>query len=75
MLENAWLVLVVGFLLGAHAGFSPGPMLVMIFSESLRNGIRSGLKVAFIPLIIDIPLLLFTGFFIVSWLIFHNLLD
>jgi len=63
MTESIWGVLTVGFLLGAPAGFSPGPMLVLIISETLRHGIRAGAKVAFIPLITDIPLLLFSGFF------------
>tara|TARA_Y100001970_G_C14254145_1_gene873935 strand:- start:1533 stop:2063 length:531 start_codon:yes stop_codon:yes gene_type:complete len=63
MLENTFVLLVIGFLLGAPAGFSPGPMLVLIISETLRHGIRTGAKVAFIPIISDLPLLLFTGFF------------
>ena len=63
MIESIWGILTVGFLLGAPAGFSPGPMLVLIISETLRHGVRSGAKVAFIPLITDIPLLLFSGFF------------
>ena len=63
MIENIWLVLIVGFILGAPAGFAPGPMLVLIISETLRHGIRAGAKIAFIPLISDIPLLIFSGFF------------
>ena len=61
MIESFWMVLIVGFLLGAPAGFSPGPMLVLIISETLRHGVRAGAKVAFIPLITDIPLLIFSG--------------
>ena len=63
MIESIWVVLFVGFLLGTPAGFSPGPMLVLVISESLRNGVRAGAKVAFIPLITDIPLLIFSGIF------------
>ena len=63
MIESIWVVLIVGFLLGASAGFSPGPMLVLIISETLRHGVRAGAKVAFIPLITDIPLLIFSGVF------------
>jgi len=63
MIENIWIVIIVGFLLGAPAGFAPGPMLVLIISETLRHGIRAGAKVAFIPLISDIPLLIFSGYF------------
>jgi len=63
MIESIWIILIVGFLLGAPAGISPGPMLVLIISESLSHGVRAGAKVAFIPLITDIPLLIFSGIF------------
>jgi len=63
MIVNIWGILTVGFFLGASAGFTPGPMLVLIISETLRHGLRAGAKVAFIPLITDIPLLLLSGFF------------
>ena len=63
MIESIWIILIVGFLLGAPAGFSPGPMLILIISESLSHGVRAGAKVAFIPLITDIPLLIFSGIF------------
>ena len=63
MIESVWVVLIVGFLLGAPAGFSPGSMLILIISETLRHGVRAGAKVAFIPLITDVPLLIFSGFF------------
>ncbi len=63
MIEGIWVVLIVGFLLGAPAGFSPGPMLILIISETLRHGVRAGAKVAFIPLITDIPLLICSGYF------------
>ena len=44
MIESIWGILLVGFLLGAPAGFSPGPMLVLIISETLRRGIHAGAK-------------------------------
>ena len=46
MIESIIGILTIGFLLGAPAGFSPGPMMVLIIAETLRHGIRAGAKVA-----------------------------
>ena len=51
MIESIIGILTIGFLLGAPAGFSPGPMMVLIIAETLRHGIRAGAKVAFMPLL------------------------
>ena len=50
-----------GILLGAPSGFAPGPMLLLIISETLRHGKRAGAKVACIPLITDAPIVLASG--------------
>jgi threonine/homoserine/homoserine lactone efflux protein len=47
-----------GMLLGLAAGFSPGPLLVLVISETLRHNIRAGIKVSIAPLITDIPIIL-----------------
>ena len=62
MIESIIGILTIGFLLGAPAGFSPGPMMVLIIAETLRHGIRAGAKVAFMPLLTDAPVLLVSGF-------------
>jgi len=62
MIDSLFGVLTVGFLLGAPAGITPGPMLVLIISETFRHGIRAGAKVAFIPLLTDLPVVLVSGF-------------
>jgi threonine/homoserine/homoserine lactone efflux protein len=51
-----------GTLLGLAAGFAPGPLLVLVISETLRHGIREGIKVSAAPLITDIPILLLSLF-------------
>ena len=56
------MVLSIGFLLGAASGISPGPMLVLIISETFRHRIRAGAKVAFIPLLTDLPVVMVSGF-------------
>jgi len=62
MIESLLGVLTIGFLLGAPAGITPGPMLVLIISETFRHGVRAGAKVAFIPLLTDLPVVLTSGF-------------
>jgi threonine/homoserine/homoserine lactone efflux protein len=47
-----------GSLLGLAAGFSPGPLTVLVIGETLRHGLRSGLQVAIAPILTDIPIIL-----------------
>lgn len=47
-----------GSLLGLAAGFSPGPLTLLVISETLRHGLRSGLQVAVAPILTDIPIIL-----------------
>ena len=61
MIESIWAVFTAGLLLGAPSGFAPGPMLLLIISETLRNGKRAGAKVACIPLLTDAPIVLASG--------------
>jgi len=52
----------MGAVLGLTAGISPGPLLTMVISETLRHNKREGLKIAIAPLITDIPIVLVTLF-------------
>lgn len=49
-----------GILLGLTAGLSPGPLLALVISETLKHSLREGIKVALSPLITDLPIVLFT---------------
>ena len=51
-----------GTLLGLAAGFAPGPLLVLVISETLRHNIKAGLKVSIAPLITDVPIILISLF-------------
>jgi threonine/homoserine/homoserine lactone efflux protein len=62
MIDSIWGIFTIGLLLGAPSGIAPGPMLILIISETLRHGIRAGAKVACTPLLTDIPLVLTSGF-------------
>ncbi len=47
-----------GAFLGLSAGWSPGPLLTLVITETLRSGIGAGFRVAFAPLITDTPIIL-----------------
>ena len=59
MFGSGWLELLgVGAALGLAAGLSPGPLLALVVSQTVRHGPREGLKVAAAPLITDAPIVL-----------------
>jgi threonine/homoserine/homoserine lactone efflux protein len=66
--------LITGILLGLSAGLSPGPLLTLVISETLRHGIRSGMKVALAPMITDLPIILLTLFVLARLADFHPVL-
>ena len=47
----------IGLLLGLAAGLAPGPLLALVIAETLKNGMRSGGKVALAPLVSDLPVI------------------
>lgn len=46
-----------GVTLGLSAGFSPGPLLALVVSQTVRHGFREGAKVACAPLVTDFPII------------------
>jgi len=56
--------LTIGILLGLSAGFSPGPILTLVISETLQHDIKSGVKVALAPVITDLPIIIVTLWFV-----------
>jgi threonine/homoserine/homoserine lactone efflux protein len=46
-----------GTVLGLAAGFSPGPLTVLVVSETLRHGLRAGVKVSLAPILTDLPII------------------
>ena len=50
--------LATGALLGLGAGLSPGPLLTLVISESLRRGAAAGVRVALAPLVSDLPIII-----------------
>lgn len=57
-------LLIAGITLGLYAGFSPGPLLVLLISQTLKHGYKEGVKVAFAPLITDLPIIIISLLFL-----------
>ncbi len=55
-------IIIIGCLLGLSAGIAPGPLLMLVISETLQHDIKSGIKVAFSPLITDFPIIILALF-------------
>jgi threonine/homoserine/homoserine lactone efflux protein len=49
--------LVLGFSMGMSAGLSPGPLLTLVITASLRSGLAGGLRVALAPFLTDAPII------------------
>ena len=53
-----------GLILGITAGISPGPLMAVLISETLKGNIKNGLVISVIPVITDIPLIIFLVVFL-----------
>lgn len=51
-------LMISGMILGLSAGLSPGPMLTLVISQTLRHGFQEGVKVALAPLLTDTPIVI-----------------
>ncbi len=54
--------LISGVVFGLAAGIAPGPLLALVFSETLKYEKKEGVKVAISPLITDLPIVIFVLF-------------
>ncbi len=52
--------LLLGLTLGLSAGFSPGPLMMLVITTTLRGGFWQGLRVAMAPFLSDVPIILLT---------------
>jgi len=66
--------LLIGTLLGLSAGFAPGPMVALVISETLQHNIKAGIKVAFSPLLTDLPIIVLTLLVLGKLSNFHSIL-
>ncbi|MHB8109187.1 MAG: LysE family translocator [Syntrophorhabdaceae bacterium] len=61
-------------ILGLSAGFSPGPLLALVIAQTLRYGIKEGIKVSLAPLITDVPIIAIAIFLVSRFSSMHSVL-
>jgi threonine/homoserine/homoserine lactone efflux protein len=49
--------LLLGLSLGLGAGLAPGPLLALVIRSTLQDGVAAGVRVAFSPLVTDVPII------------------
>jgi len=54
--------LISGILFGLVAGISPGPLLTLVISETIKHNKKQGIIVASAPILTDIPIVLLSVF-------------
>lgn len=54
--------LLAGLTFGLSSGLAPGPLSTFVISQTLRHGIREGMRVALSPLLTDLPIILISLF-------------
>jgi len=59
--------LLVGGMFGLSAGFSPGPLMTLVITQTLQHNTREGLLVAAAPILTDAPIIL------ISFLVLNGL--
>jgi threonine/homoserine/homoserine lactone efflux protein len=62
--------IISGIVFGLSGGLTPGPLLTLVISETLRHNTKEGIKVAIVPLITDLPIVV-TSVYLFSY--FSNL--
>jgi len=55
-------IIFAGCLFGLTAGISPGPLLTLVLTETIKHNRAAGIKIAVSPLIADLPIILLTYF-------------
>ncbi len=56
-METIWWYLSAGCVLGLTSAISPGPLLALLVSETLRRGAKAGLQISIVPIITDLPII------------------
>jgi len=64
----------IGIIFGLSAGLAPGPLLMLVISDTLRHGIKAGVKVALAPVVTDLPIILLSLFILTKLSAFKDVL-
>jgi threonine/homoserine/homoserine lactone efflux protein len=66
--------LILGVTMGLTAGLSPGPLLMLLISETIKQNRKAGMMVACVPLITDLPIVLVSLFVLKAISDYHFIL-
>jgi threonine/homoserine/homoserine lactone efflux protein len=66
--------LILGVTMGLTAGLSPGPLLMLLISETIKQNRKAGILVACAPLITDLPIVLISLFVLQAISDYHFIL-
>ena len=64
MPESEISLLTAGIIFGLSGGLTPGPLFTFIISETLKYGSKEGVKIAFVPILSDLPIVLISLFIV-----------
>lgn len=57
-MDSDFTYILTGIVFGLTAGITPGPLLTLVFSETLKHGTKEGVKISFAPILTDLPIVL-----------------
>ena len=60
MTGSSFIYLTMGAFFGLTAGLSPGPLLALVITQTLKHNRKEGIIIAVAPLITDLPIIIFT---------------
>ena len=66
--------IILGVTMGLTAGLSPGPLLMLLISETIKQNRKAGILVACVPLITDLPIVLISIFVLKAISDYHLIL-
>lgn len=56
-------IIASSLVLGLSAGLAPGPLMTLVLMQSLKHGVKEGLKTSLVPLITDLPVIVLSLWF------------
>jgi threonine/homoserine/homoserine lactone efflux protein len=66
--------IISGIVFGLGAGLTPGPLMTLVITETLKHGTREGIKVSMAPLITDFPIIVISIYLISEIANFNNII-
>lgn len=72
--EESLQLLLIGTFLGLTAGISPGPILTLVITQTLKHNRKEGILISISPLITDFPIIFITAFIFNKFSQFNTIL-